>query len=297
MSQQFHFISGLPRSGSTLLSSILRQNPRFHASITSPVGTLFSRVLSEFGPGSEVAPLCSEAQKMEITRNLFSSYYFEQADKEIIFDTNRLWCSRQSALKRLFPESKTICCVRNVAWIMDSFERLTRKNPLDASKMFKKGPERATVYSRTKALAKEDRIVGFAWSALREAFYGEHSDSLLLVEYDALASKPEETMKHVYDFLGEEAFEHDFNNTGSDSPEFDNHMGVPGLHTVREKVEIQPRATILPPDLFRRYANMSFWLSPQGSRAKIIGVKREKPEEAKEAADEKMAEQPELADA
>ncbi|MBU0835751.1 MAG: sulfotransferase, partial [Gammaproteobacteria bacterium] len=27
----YHFISGLPRSGSTLLAALLRQNPRFHA--------------------------------------------------------------------------------------------------------------------------------------------------------------------------------------------------------------------------------------------------------------------------
>jgi sulfotransferase len=30
MQNGIHFISGLPRSGSTLLAAILRQNPRFH---------------------------------------------------------------------------------------------------------------------------------------------------------------------------------------------------------------------------------------------------------------------------
>ena len=33
----FHAISGLPRSGSTLLAALLRQNPRFYAEMTSPV--------------------------------------------------------------------------------------------------------------------------------------------------------------------------------------------------------------------------------------------------------------------
>ncbi|WP_333154680.1 sulfotransferase [Microcoleus sp. B9-D4] len=32
------FISGLPRSGSTLLAALLRQNPRFHSAMTSPIG-------------------------------------------------------------------------------------------------------------------------------------------------------------------------------------------------------------------------------------------------------------------
>src|SRR3569832_2806671 len=40
--KKYHFISGLPRSGSTLLAALLLQNPRFHAGMTSPVGTLFT---------------------------------------------------------------------------------------------------------------------------------------------------------------------------------------------------------------------------------------------------------------
>ena len=50
--QRFHFISGLPRSGSTLLSAILRQNPRFHAGVSSPVGAFFSSVLANVSAGS-----------------------------------------------------------------------------------------------------------------------------------------------------------------------------------------------------------------------------------------------------
>jgi hypothetical protein len=40
-----HFISGLPRAGSTLLSAILRQNPRFQAGMTGPVGSLVEAML------------------------------------------------------------------------------------------------------------------------------------------------------------------------------------------------------------------------------------------------------------
>jgi sulfotransferase len=40
MSTKFHFISGLPRAGSTLLSAILKQRPRFSATMTSPVAAL-----------------------------------------------------------------------------------------------------------------------------------------------------------------------------------------------------------------------------------------------------------------
>ena len=47
MQHGIHFISGLPRSGSTLLAALLRQNPRFHSGMTSPVGSLYLALLGE----------------------------------------------------------------------------------------------------------------------------------------------------------------------------------------------------------------------------------------------------------
>ena len=49
---RYHFITGLPRAGSTLLSALLLQNPRFHAGMTSPVGGLFRGMLNQLGAGS-----------------------------------------------------------------------------------------------------------------------------------------------------------------------------------------------------------------------------------------------------
>ena len=45
MENDLHFISGLPRAGSTLLSALLCQNPRFRAGMTGPVGTLVEAML------------------------------------------------------------------------------------------------------------------------------------------------------------------------------------------------------------------------------------------------------------
>ena len=43
MNKTYYFMAGLPRAGSTLLSSILNQNPRFYSGPSSPVlSTMFS---------------------------------------------------------------------------------------------------------------------------------------------------------------------------------------------------------------------------------------------------------------
>lgn len=269
---KLHFISGLPRSGSTLLAGILRQNPRFHAAMTGPVGGLFGVLLNAMGAQNETALFLAEEQKRAILRGLFEAYYRDQVGRAIVFDTNRAWCARLPALLSLFPDAKVLCCVRNVAWIMDSIERLVRRNAFEPSRLFATAEERATVFSRVEALAHRDRLVGFAWSALKEAYYGEHSSSLLLVEYDILCQRPREVMRLVYEFLGEPWHEHDFDNVEYAEPEFDAQLATPGLHTVKTKVAFTPRRTILPPDLFEKHAGLAFWRDPKGSAAWRITV-------------------------
>ncbi len=271
--QQFHFISGLPRSGSTLLSAILLQNPRFHAGMTSPVGALFSGVLEQCSAGSEFGAVIDTEMRRRLLRGLFDAYYADKADKPVVFDTNRQWSSRLPAISDLFPKAKVIACVRNVAWVMDSLERLYRANPYENTKLFGDAVERNTVYSRCETLAQRNRLVGFAWAALKEAYYGEHADSLLIVDYDLLTQAPERVLRLVYDFIGEPWFEHDFEHLAYDAPAFDQALGVAGLHKVKPKVALQSRRTILPPDLFKQYADLSFWLDGSASAANVIRMK------------------------
>lgn len=273
---RFHFISGLPRSGSTLLAALLQQNPRFHAGMTSPVGALFSSLLNQFGAGSEFGPVITTDQRRRLLRGLFDSYYAEAeaaSARPVIFDTNRLWCAKLPALLDLFPDTKVIACVRNVAWVMDSIERLVRANPFENTKLFSDDTERNSVYSRVDTLAQRNRLVGFAWSALKEAYYGEHAASLLVIDYDLLAQSPDKVMRLVYEFIGEPWFAHDFDHVSYDAPEFDQALGLAGLHKVRQKVAVQARRTLLPPDLFEKYAALSFWQDGSGSAANVIRIK------------------------
>jgi len=199
MDNGIHFISGLPRSGSTLLSAILRQNPRFEAGMTSSVGALFMALQGAMSRRNEAAVFIDEARKRELLKGVFSNYYYNTHPQKLVFDTNRAWCSKLPTLVRLFPHAKVICCVRHVPWIMDSIERLIRQNAFELSGLF--GYEASnTVYTRVARLAASDGLVGFALDALREAFWGEHADRLILVGYEALAKRPEQTLRQLYDF-------------------------------------------------------------------------------------------------
>lgn len=271
MSKTFHFISGLPRSGSTLLAAILRQNPRIHAAMTSPVGSLFSSLHGTMGQNNEFSEFIDERQRERVLRGLFDLYYQEHA-QEVIVDTNRLWCARLPLLMRLFPTAKVLCTVRNVAWIMDSVERLVRKNALQPSRLFNGPAESDTVYHRVEALAGRDRLVGFSYYALKEAFYSPEARNILIIDYDLLTKAPAQVIPLVYQFLGEEPFAHDYDNLDYQEPSFDARLGLSGLHEVKRKVSFRPRQTVLPPDLFQKYGSLDFWKNREGSSASVINA-------------------------
>jgi len=279
--QKIHFISGLPRSGSTLLAGILRQNPRFHAAMSSPVSSLVGGALEQMGAGGEFSTFFDQTKRKAMCMAMFNTYYQDKADKEVIFDTSRIWTARLHQLSELFDKTnntsknkfKVICCVRNPAWIMDSFEVIYRKNPFDYSRMY--SPQsRQTVYSRCESLINAQGTVGNAWTALKEAYYGEFSDQLLLIDYDLLTQHPQRTIELLYQFIDEPAFDHDFDHVDYQENDFDQKLGVAGLHTVKKKVEFKPRRSILPPDLFQKYSDMAFWQDSNGTAANIIEAKK-----------------------
>ena len=272
LNNRFHFISGLPRSGSTLFSALLRQNPRFHAGMSSPVTAMFKAILSIVSAGGEFTGQISEEKRRYLLKGVFENYYAD-SDKQVIFDTGRAWSGQLAATRALFPDSKMVCCVRDVAWIMDSMERQFRKDPFENTRLFNDDVERSSVYSRVDALGRQNRMVGMPWAMLKEAYYSEEADNLLLVDYELLSTVPQKVMPLIYDFLGEQPFEHNFDSVEYDAPEFDVNLGVKGLHCVSGPVRSNERRTILPPDLFQKYSEMSFWKEQKGTRAHVIAPK------------------------
>jgi sulfotransferase len=249
--------------GSTLLSTLLRQNPRFAASMTSPVGGIFNAMLTATSARTEGAVFIDDDQRQRLLRAVFDANYGDIHPTQLVFDTNRQWTTKLPALTRLFPKAKTICCVRNPAAIIDSIENLIRRNAFELSGIFNYDPG-GTVYSRVEGLAKGDGMTGYAYQALREAIYGPHADRLLLVRYETLTANPLGTLASIYNFLDEPLFAHtpDHIEPAYDMIEFDMRLGTPGLHRVRSAVRGEKRPRVLPPDLYAKFQHDAFWDDP-----------------------------------
>ena len=253
-----HFISGLPRSGSTLLAALLRQNPRLRAEMSSPLAVLCERVLPVLGQG-EYAATFDDARRRRILSALFDATTADAPADAVVFDTNRAWCAHLGLLADLRPDAFVIACVRDPVWIVDSFECLFRRNTYLVSKLHGL-PASATVFDRVEQLMAVTGAFGAAWQALQDAYYGEHAHRLIVVDYDELAADPLRVLSLLYDLLGLPTFAHDPNAVGySGGDAFDAALNTPGLHTVRPRVSPVHRRTILPPQIVGRLANTGFW--------------------------------------
>jgi sulfotransferase len=255
--QQYHFISGLPRSGSTLLSSILKQNPKFTANISDPLHDYSRNILTttHVSVGMEVAVPIEKRRSM--INGLFETFYKDA--NEVCFNTNRAWTAQTSMLKDLFPYTKIIVCVRDVPWILDSFEQLNAKNAYTIKALYHH-QDLGTVYHRTNALMDPNNgYVSGPITCFKQSVFSNEKDMLCVVDYNALAKNPEQTMKTIYNFIGQPWFDHDFNNVEDSYDEFDEQTNIKGLHTVKRKVEYTQRRPLIPSDLWQQYATSSFW--------------------------------------
>jgi sulfotransferase len=260
--QNVHFISGLPRAGSTLLSALLRQNPKFRASMTSPLAALCASAHQKMA-GGEFSIFFDEDKRRRMLRALFDAYYHEAPAGAAVFDTNRSWTGRAALLAELYPKSRIICCVRSVGWIIDSIERMLNKNPLQLSKMFS-FQAGASVYGRTETLMNSEKgQIGLAWSTLREAWFGEQASRLVVIPYEHLVLHPKRTLDRLYAALGEAPWDHDLDNVVYDEPDYDTLLGMPGLHKVRQRVQYEERPPCIPHDLFARHEAANFWMTPE----------------------------------
>jgi sulfotransferase len=255
LNKKYHFITGLPRSGSTLLSSILSQNPKFNASISDALSSCVCGTLDSLNGIDGTSELISETTKKKMIKGIFENYYSE-TNASTIFNTNRNWTFLTPLISDLFPESKYIVCVRDINWILDSFEKAQRKNPYNRT--LYAGSITDSVYNRISILMEDNGIIMNPYNGIKQAIVSNEKHKLFFIEYENLTKKPEYVMELLYSFLEEDYFKHDFDNVEKSWDEYDSHIGVK-LHTVRKKVEFIERDFILPPEILNQYRNMEFW--------------------------------------
>lgn len=268
--KKFFFMAGLPRSGSTLISSILNQNSDIHASANSPMcGMMFN--LERSIVASEQYRAYPKPHVMPNTICGLLDAYYSDIDKPYIIDKSREWSIQENfgvLLRNLDYEPRIIMPVRNIHSILASFIMLQLKNPESQSFIDQEIQMRQefNFYRdvndiRCDHLMRPKGLIDNCLYGIAFAMLPENRKYFHFVEYDELIVNPKLQIKLIYDFLGIKDFDHNFNNIINTVKEDDRVYGLKGMHDIRLKIEydsIDPKS-ILSPYIYNKYAGLEFW--------------------------------------
>lgn len=253
--KKYYFISGFPRSGSTLLAGILNQNPKFHATMSSTLHNLFCDVQFNYFRDHDAITLSNDAAK-NIYLKILDGYY-QHVDADVVFDTNRNWPRFDAMLTSLLPHTKLICCVRDIPSILNSFEYYYKF-------VSAKAP---TFVEVQQAVNPWDRLEGW-WQGLilnqyENCEYAFSSPALkdmyIFIDYDDLVTNPHKTIGDLYLRLGLDYYHHDFDNVNHSFEAIDKSVSNEGLHTVKKKVCRTNTKWVLPQSAVEKYSRRCFW--------------------------------------
>ena len=259
----YFFLSGLPRSGITLLSSILNQNPDIYVGPTSPVLELLVGIDKVFRRSMLYQAFPKEQFATNMVFKVFNDWYSD-IDSPIIIDKNRAWPSAINAAEMITNNVKIICPVRSISDILSSWIRLNRKSKslTFVDHALKKKNMKLTDENRCEYFMELGiGTVKGALNALAKIYVEKRMDLVHLVEYEDLVAKTEESIKGIYKFLEIPEYKHQYDNIENVHRENDEIYGMPTMHEVRPTIlknNNDPKK-VLGKKIIEKYSGLEFW--------------------------------------
>lgn len=243
--KKFFFISGLPRTGSTLLTSVLYQNPLIHAEGNSALCQLMWDNYVSFFHNSKEQLIANN--KINLDKTIISKLpllYYENIERPIIIDKCRSWTIKDNInliQKYITSNYKMIVLIRPIHDIVKSFMKLYLKNKVYSEEKLAK----LLIYNTEPLMRSLNGVLYAKQNNINNNFYFLH--------YDDLINNPKITFKKIYEFLELKEFNHDFNNIINHFPENDEIYGLVGMHQIRNNLaeDIENNKINLPKNIIK----------------------------------------------
>jgi hypothetical protein len=258
--KRLHFLSGLPRSGSTVLAAILNQNPQTHVSTTSGLGAALDALATAWHKERLLDENDKPRTKLaKAMRGVIAGYYDEVTTKPVVIDKARAWPMPiiVGAMEQVFGvKPRIIATVRSVPDCMASFVRVAK--PIDLDEFVHKSGPAAHLKTSYQVL---------------QTGYAANPDCFLFVEYEDLLANPKREVERIHKFLELPPFDYDFNNIdGSTVKEDDENLhGIVGLHDIKPKLGRQHNQS--PKDVLKhhysQFCQPEFWLPEPRTKPEV----------------------------
>jgi sulfotransferase len=226
MEKRYIGLSGLPRTGSTLLSSILSQNPEIHAEGNSAVCQLMWDMQCSVYDSSILQLTVSNRidTGIELIKNIPNMYYKDVTASTVI-DKCRSWTlpDNMAMLNKYFEHKpKVLVLERPLVEIVRSFVALRQANNWQGDL------EAELLDDWSEPIMRS--YEGVKWAK------ANNNGEFLFVQYDDLLNNTKSAIDKIYEFCELESFEHDFNNIVNKHPEDDTIYGMLGQHDIRPTI-------------------------------------------------------------
>jgi len=205
-SKQLFFLVALPRSGNTLFTSIMNQNPEIACTPNSITLEIMKDLflLKE----TDVFQNYPDHKSLDNVLDVVYDTYYKDWPQPIIIDRGPVTTQGNFALmqKHFRRPFKCIVLLRNLMDVLASFMQWYTENP-DAF------PNRfglQTDQEKLMMLMNKDGAIAMQLEAIKNSY--NHKDICHYVKYDNLVARPAEEFRKIYQFIGEPYFNHKFDN-------------------------------------------------------------------------------------
>lgn len=193
--KNIYFLSGLPRSGNTLISSILNQNPNITAYAESILSETLSLVYSNTENSNTYRIFPDEKSFQIMMENIPQNYYSRFKSQHIIDRgpwglPNNLSCIHNYITKT----PKFIILVRDIFEILASFIRVYKKHIYDTTEFCHDFLNKGKIPCYLNSI---ENIIN-------------NNQDYIIIKYSDLIDNPQKQIQKLYNFLEIETYKHDF---------------------------------------------------------------------------------------
>jgi len=260
--KKFYCLSSLPRSGNTILSCILNQNPNIGVSANSLVSeTLFKL---EKWKETDIAfrNFPDERSYRTMTKSIIPSYYSEWSQDYIIDRSAWGTPDNYKLLQSYSPnEIKIVCLVRDVAEVVSSFIDWSNRNP---DNYINKETNNGSILEKCEYLLHPyGQIIKGVLSAKHLKEIDPERNYHILVDYQDLIENPKLQIERIYNFLDIPNFKHnlkDIKQFKVNGLRYDDSSVGNNLHKVRtNKIEKRVYKTEIPQYILDKCKELNVW--------------------------------------
>ncbi len=201
------YVTGLPRSGSTLLCQLLGHHPQIYSIIhSSPLSQLIDNLRHSMSDNQFL--LAQSDTDFDLTYyRLINAYrgfingWFAETDKPVVIDKNRNWLRMIETVNLLDPGFRMIVCLRDLRQVFGSVEAQHKKTLLLD---FPDHMAPHSAFARADTLFGVEGVIGAPLKSIENLhdIEDELRKKLCYVTFEALVSHPVETMRTVYQWMG-----------------------------------------------------------------------------------------------